>query len=245
MKRFTAILGVILAASLSMSCAMLSLIGAVRGDGKLISETRLGSNAFSSVSTEGIAAIIATEASACSVVIEAESNLMPYITTEIDGTTLKIGIKPNTSIIPTAAMTIRITAPSYVRLSSSGTGNISVGPVAASKDLAVALTGTGSAAVSGDFSSLNLNITGTGGATLTGTSNSLTASLLGVGNLEAYDMPIASANLVMTGTGNARIRMVNGSLTYSLTGIGDIEYKGTIINPSGSGSGIGKLINRN
>lgn len=240
MKRFLAIASLGLAASLAMGCALIW----TRGNGNLITEQRVSGSSFSSVSAEGTFDVIVTEAASCSVSIEAEENLLPYITTEIEGTTLRLGIAPFMNLWPTTTFVVRVCAPSFAAVANTGTGNLTAGPFASSAYLTLAVTGTGNAALSGDFNALALTMTGTGGATLSGTTDSLNVTMTGTGSLEAYAMPTPQANITVDGTGGARVT-INGSLSCHLDGIGNIEYKGTVTNPTVSGSGLGRLICRN
>ncbi|MFZ4616758.1 MAG: GIN domain-containing protein [Rectinemataceae bacterium] len=243
MKRLFIPCAIALAALLSMGCAMFLTMG----NGTIITEERLSGKTFDSVLSTGIFDVVAAEGP-CSVSIEADGNLMSFITTSIRGTTLMLGIKEMSNIQPSKRITVTVSAPSFALFQSTGVGAITATGLAASPTLEVSLTGTGGATVGGTFASFELGITGTGSAKVTGTTDSLQVNITGTGSFNGFGLSTPSAHIDITGTGSARITMSGstpGNLSGSLLGIGNIEYKGTIVNPSVARTGIGSLIDSN
>jgi hypothetical protein len=78
-----------------------------------------------------------------SVVIVADSNLQQYLTATVSGGVLDLGVESGTSISPSAAIEVTVSAPLFSRAESTGTGNLTGQGLDASPNLSIQNTGTG------------------------------------------------------------------------------------------------------
>jgi hypothetical protein len=234
----------------SVSCGFADM---VRGNGKVETEGRSVS-AFTSVSVSGSGTLRVREGSR-KVEITADSNLLPYITTEVSGGELKIGLKPFTSISHATKMEYDVTVPSLegVRLSGSGdayvdrfSGDSFSGSVSGSGGIKAALdyekvelsvSGSGGFDAEVKTDSLSFSCSGSGKAYLKGSAAKASIGISGSGDVLARDLNAKKVNVGVSGSGKVEIR-ASEELKASLSGSGDVRYWG---NPSvdsrASGSG--------
>jgi Protein of unknown function (DUF2807). len=215
----------------------------VRGNGTVSSEQR-SVGAFTSVTVSG-AGKLYVHKGAQAVAITADSNLLPYITTSVSGSTLTIGVEPFTNIVSASELRYDVTLPDLSGVSISGacdasmeafqgssfSGSISgAGSMSAASlsygTIRLSSTGAGSftAAVAAD--SLGLEVSGSGGASLSGTAASASISISGAGGVSAKGLSVDSASVTITGTGSAELRVAK-SLSATVSGVGSVRYWGS------------------
>jgi hypothetical protein len=98
----------------------------VDGDGISANEARL-TNEFSKIKSEGAFDIHITPGDEFDILVKAESNLIPYIETDVNGSTLRIHTRGLRDLRNTLPMEIYITAPFIGEIKQSGSGNITTG----------------------------------------------------------------------------------------------------------------------
>ncbi|MCF4102813.1 DUF2807 domain-containing protein [Gillisia sp. M10.2A] len=173
--------------------------------------------------------------------IEAESNLIEYITTQVEGGNLKIAIERGVNLQASRNMSIKITVPfkdiEAVRL--TGSGDIWNTDVIKSQEFQVEVTGSGDITLDLKADTVIGGITGSGDITFKGDTNRLKCSVKGSGDFKAFNLNANDVKASVTGSGDIEI-MATQELKASVSGSGDITYKG---NPekqdfktSGSGS---------
>ena len=199
------------------SCNVLSPI---RGNGNIVSETRLQGSSFTSVTSTGIANVTLVQNSSAptSVVIVADSNLQQYLTATVSGGALNLGVESGTSISPSATIEITVSAPRFSSAESTGTGNLSGQGLDASPSISIQDTGTGNMTFSGSATNLTLNSSGTG-------------------QVDTSSFPVTNISLTLAGTGNCKVR-ATGMISGTLTGTGNLSYNsGATCQVTCSGTG--------
>jgi hypothetical protein len=226
-------------ALISSSCGFAD---GIRGNGKVETEAR-SLPAFTSVSVSGSGTLRVHEGSQ-KVEISSDSNILPYITTEVVAGELKIGLKPLTSIYRATKMEYVVTVPSLkgVRLSGSGDAYVDrfsgdsfsasisgSGGVKADLDydkIALSCSGSGGfdAAVQAD--DLTLSCSGSGKAYFNGKTGTAKITISGSGDVRARDLEAKSADIRIAGSGSVEIR-ASDALSASLAGSGGVRYWGS------------------
>jgi hypothetical protein len=226
----------------------------VVGNGKVETERR-NVPAFSSISVGG-SGTLRVHRGTRKVEITSDSNILPYVTTTVEGGELKIGFKPFTSIMKSTKQEFDITLPDFTGLRLSGSGDAYIdafsgdtfsatvsgsGGVKAELDYTtVALNASGSGGFDANVKAdkFDLRCTGSGSAFLRGSSSRAAITISGSADVGGRDFAANDARVVISGSGNVDIRTAK-SLDASLSGSGRIRYWG---NPSisqrvsGSGS---------
>lgn len=253
--------------ALSSVFALLAILGVgcgpmVEGSGNVTSETRQVSG-FDQVNLAGIGDLYVTQGDAESLRIEAEDNLIPYITSEVQGHVLEIGFKHMVSVWPHRPVKFYLTLKDVSALRVSGSGNIQSERLAA-KDLQLTISGSGNITVgqldvkslsntvsgSGNLrvntvqaDSVKTTISGSGTCVLSGETADQSAQVTGSGDYKAFDLQSQTASLNLSGSGNAQT-WVTKDLDIRVVGSGNVKYYGapTVsqqVVGSGNVSGLG------
>ncbi len=236
----------------------------VQGSGNVVSEERPVSG-FDQVALLGVGDVIITQGEAESLLIEAEDNLLPYITSEVRNGKLEIGYKPEMafSFRPTRPIKFHVAMKTVTAVELSGSGNISAENLVAD-ELKLTLSGSGNIHIdrldagalrsslsgSGDLEvasisakTVDTTLSGSGKCALSGQAADQSMRISGSGNYRAADLESRRASLTITGSGDVEA-WVTEKLDVSVTGSGDIRYYGAPdisehITGSGSLSGLG------
>lgn len=105
----------------------------VLGNQELKKDKRIPAAEFEQVTVEGNFNVNITYAIRCDIEVEAESNLLEYIVTEVKGKALNIKVAKKTKLVPTMPMTINLTLPLISKLTYNGEGDVSLTSVPTSK----------------------------------------------------------------------------------------------------------------
>lgn len=224
--------GVAITALLLVGCS--SLIGE-RGSGDLISETREVSD-FTGVDVSGEGHVTITIGDEFGLVISAEDNIMPLLTSEVRDDTLVLGVSE--SINPTEEITYEVTMPLVSLLRVSGSGRIDV-PGVDNESLEVEVSGSGAINVD-DLSAtgFHTDISGSGEVVVSGEADHVEVSISGSGSLDAERLTARSATVEVSGSGSVVVD-VSEELEVDVSGSGSVEYVGDPpaldVDVSGSG----------
>jgi hypothetical protein len=229
------ILLALIALILSMSGCMSERI---EGNGDLISQDR-PTQPFSEVVSQGSFSVVIIPADNTRVVVKAESNILPYLYTTSDGTTMTIGYKNDYNIHEHYPVEVILYTPvfSSARLSGSGTIECSgFEPV----NLNLEISGSGN--ITADFHTENLMaaISGSGNMNLSGTATNSTLNVSGSGNLNSLELEQQYCIAGVSGSGNITTSVIK-KLDAVISGSGSIYYVG---NPAITNhiNGSGKVI---
>lgn len=240
MKRFI-IATLLIAAILLAGCGSITFQGSgnmIYGSGKITSENREVSG-FSQVEFSGSGEAQITQGDRESLIIEADDNIMPYLTSQVVNGTLKLGLKPGTSISTSRGIHYTLTVKSLNQIVTSGSLNVSTGALNADS-LAFHTSGSGNvSAASAQAKTITVSTSGSGNVEVKGgKADTISASLSGSGNLNAPALESQSAHITTSGSGKATV-WVKSLLDGSTSGSGDINYYGSpaSFNVRTSGSG--------
>ena len=224
---------------LACASAMCVLVGCgssgVQGDGQSLSETRaLGP--FSSIEADTDVDVVVSESTSQSVVVTADENLVPMITTRVGGSTLFIGQQEG--IRPRAASVVTVSIPTLQVAELDGAGSMTIGGFS-EVDVQLVANGSGDLTASLRANALEVSVPGSGGVNLSGQAATLTLSSTGSGSVEATELGAGGANVKLDGSGDASL-VVGGASTLDVTGSGSISAElddgDTRLSVSGSGS---------
>ena len=210
----------------------------IQGSGDVITESRDVSG-FDSVSISGIGRVIITQGDEEKLTIEADDNLMEYITSEVHDGTLELGFTENVSIDPTAPIVFWVNAKNLYALETAGTVSFEMGKLITDQ-LEISKSGTGGITID-ELTAADLVVAaeGTGDIKLAGTVGTQEIQLIGTGDYEAPDLESQTSTVRVTGTGSAVVWVLD-SLDVVMSGVGGVSYFGSP-NVSQSISGTGSL----
>ncbi len=196
----------------------------IRGNGNLKTEDR-STGSFKSIASHGSFNVYVSNGDP-SVKIEAEENLLPYIETYVDGSTLNIGTKDNYWIRPGREIKVFVSLPDFESIRSYGSGDItSQSKITNSSNLDLRVNGSANIKMDIDAPEINTQTNGSGDIDLKGTTKSFTGEIHGSGSIKALDLQSDDATIKIYGSGNANV-FVNSKLDVHVAGSGDVNYKG-------------------
>ena len=227
----------------------------IEGNGNVIEETRM-TVSFKEIENDDNFDVYYVKDSIHKIVIEAESNLIPHIRTNINSNTMIISTRERLS--NNFPMKIYVYAPYVNSVHISGSGIISTGSFDVD-EFAASISGSGviygevtcnnfRSYISGsgeiDFivfsPTVKSTISGSGEIYLEGVSNRGDYNISGSGSIDAYNLSLIECDANISGSGNIYTK-VSEYLNAKISGSGNIYYIGNPIvytNISGSGNVI-------
>ena len=226
----------LLAIILLSACAFPMRFTEIKGSGNLVTETRR-ITPIDAVELSGVGTLIIEQGITDSLEITADENILKYIRSDVEGDTLKLGVKDLINILPSRDITYHLTVKDLSSVETSGMGNIEIDSLNASQ-LWLKISGTGKVTISNlQAQSFDLEISGMGDARVAGKVDSQSIQISGTGNYRAEALSSREADIKISGTGHALIWVMD-SLNLDLSGTGDLAYYGEpVLNTSISGAG--------
>lgn len=227
----------------------------INGNGNVITETRQMFS-FNAIESEANFNVYIEQDSIYQVVVQAESNLVPYVQTMVNGN--KLIITTNENMQENYPINVYVKTPTLNSIELSGSGIVQSNTIV-TQNLSVKLSGSGNmngAVVtpmsniiltgSGninyylDSDNLSSTISGSGAINLIGTSTSSSNLISGSGDLNAFSLLSDNVQATISGSGNVYIN-AEKQLDVTISGSGNVYYIGDPslnVNISGSGSVI-------
>ena len=159
------------------------------------------------------------------IVIEAEDNLLPYITTGVFAGELVIDIKPGIGLTPTQPITYKITVKNLREVRTSGSAQVTITGIKTDR-LDIGSSGAGEFKLTDlRTGTLSVDISGVGSVKASGTTDTSDIRISGTGSVDAPDLKSAIATVRISGMGSATL-WVTQSLDTQISGAGSISYYG-------------------
>lgn len=191
----------------------------VAGSGRQASETRTV-RPFSAIDLSGSADVAVSFGETQSVVVETDDNLLELVETVVQGDTLVIRNKSNTSTATLLGVRVTIVMPALEEVTVSGSGSVAI------------------AGLEGERVSFHLP--GSGLITAYGTVKNIEATLNGSGNIQCGDLEAEVAEVHLSGSGNVTV-YASEHLTAEIGGSGNVLYRGDPAEVDQSVTGSGNI----
>jgi hypothetical protein len=191
---------------------------------------------FSHVVSQGGFHVVVLSDSITRVVVKAETNILPYIYTISDGTTMTVGVTNGYNIHENYLVEVFLYTPVLENARISGSGLLDCSGFT-SNDLSLEISGSGD--INGDIITNNLNasISGSGNMNLTGNAKNSTLNISGSGNINAQGLIQEYCVASISGSGNITAS-VSKTLHAIISGSGSIYYLGNpVVTTQITGSG--------
>ena len=235
------ILSLIFAISALASCRYMNG-ERVKGNGNEKTETRSVGN-FSSISSYGEYDVYLTQGSNYNVQIEADENLLSYIETQVEGDVLEIRTKEGFWLQPRHKMKVHITAPSFAKVKTYGSGDIiSENKLNNTSNIELEVSGSGNVKVDLNAPEVRAELSGSGNINLSGETKSFSGEIMGSGDIRAGELRAENVSIDIAGSGNADV-YASVKLSVDVKGSGDVKYRGGAqVSSDIAGSGSVKKI---
>jgi hypothetical protein len=207
----------------------------IEGNRDVITQER-PSQPFSEVTSSGSFKVKVIPSDVTRIEVKGESNVLPYLSTFSNGTTLTIKFNDGCYIHEHYPVEVFVYTPVLQAARLSGSGIIECGSFSSEF---INLTISGSGNIKGNFVTENLDATlsGSGSMDLAGIARSGVFTVSGSGNINAQDLIQEQCSANISGSGNMSIS-VNKTLDASISGSGSIYYIGNpVITSHITGSG--------
>ena len=197
----------------------------ITGSGNVITESR-EVNGFDGVSHTGIGRVIIVQGDEESLTIEADDNLLEYITSEVKSGTLELGFTDNVRIDSASPITFTVSVKDLKELDATGTGSIEIDELSAD-NLNISTSGTGSISIGTlTVTDLVVKAEGTGDIELAGNVETQEIRRVGTGDYKAANLESKTAKVEAVGTGNVVVWVLD-SLDVEITGTSKVSYYGS------------------
>ena len=192
--------------------------GVATGDGQRSSQRR-EVPCFGEITVEAGVDLVVKRGSDCVVVIDADSNLIPLIATEVNGA--RLTVSTTRSIQSQGRIQVEATTPQLKRVDIQGASNVKLVSVQ-SPSLEIVLSGSGEVAGDGRVGQLDVVVDGSGDVNL--------------GRLRSDNVKVR-----ISGAADAEI-YAEQSLKVDLEGAGDVRYFGNPAHVEKNISGAGAVV---
>lgn len=207
----------------------------IRGNGIEVSEARL-TNHFSKVKSEGDFDVHISPGAEYDILIEAESNLIPYIETNVTGNTLRIHTQGLRNLRNQLPMKVFITTPYIEAITQSGSGIITTGYFEG-EHFNATVSGSGIIETALDADQVDGVVSGSGSLYLSGAATNAGFLISGSGKIDAWDLSLSSCEATISGSGSTWVNP-RRFLKANISGSGNVFYSGTpAVEAHISGSG--------
>jgi hypothetical protein len=224
---------------LGMIALILTMSGcmceSIEGNRDLVTQQR-PSQPFSEVVSTGSFNVKIIPSAETRIEVKGESNILPHLSTCLNGTTLSIQYSDGYNIREHYPVEVFLYTPVIQAIRLSGSGMVECGSFSAS---VVKLNISGSGGISGDFESdiLEAAVSGSGNMTLEGIAANSSFNNSGSGNINAQFLDQQHCNAEISGSGNV-ITKAAKTLNATISGSGSLFYLGNpVITTHISGSG--------
>lgn len=198
---------------------------------------------FHAVNVAGSFDVFIKQGNTESVVVDAPSDVIGYVLTEVSNGTLKVYNKSNSgwkNIFNNRKVIVYITIKTVDAILLSGSGDVSFKDGVTANSFKLLLSGSGDVSGKVTAKSLETSISGSGDVEIWGRANNSTVSISGSGDYSGEDLATINASASIGGSGDITVN-ASGSLQARVSGSGDIHYKGGPKNVSKTKSGSGDI----
>jgi hypothetical protein len=192
-----------------------------RGSG-VVATDRRDLTGFDRIKVSGSATVDVTIGSKWSVVVEADDNILPLVTTTVTGSTLDIGAKRGASFLTSDPIHVSISMPALAAADISGSGEVTADGI-------------------GDSQNFLADISGSGRVSVTGTADQVNVTVSGSGTFDGREFQVAGATVSISGSGDVVV-WATERLDAHVSGSGVIRYVDSPGQLSTDVSGSGKVI---
>jgi hypothetical protein len=190
---------------------------AVKGSGVAKTEQR-EVQGFSAVEISGVVQLDCAVGSETKVELTTDDNLLPLVTTQVEGETLKIALKENIST--GLGIKAKVTVPALTALTASG----------ATRATVTGVTGK----------SFKLNVNGASNVTVSGKADRLEVDCAGASHVHAFGLPAQFVTARVSGASQAEVH-ADEELNADASGASSITYEGAPAKKAANTSGVGKV----
>jgi hypothetical protein len=230
---FKTSLGLTIVMLLMSACGIIPTFGSRN----LISEARDVSG-FERVEVSGGGSLDIIQDGTESLAVETDDNVMPYVTSEVRGGTLYLGMDFGLRSFLPSRLHFTLHVKDLTGITTSGSWDV-VSESIQTGDLSIVISGSGKVIVNAlTVDKLDTTVSGSGELDLTGDAKQHTIDISGSGKYLVGDLRTRGTTVSISGSGNVTV-WASESLAVNISGHGDVSYYGSpqvSFDQSGSGN---------
>lgn len=207
-----------------------------QGNNEMKREIRNPGQSFDKIALSSDFMVFLFQSDIDSLTIDAESNLIPDIITDVIDRQLLISTKKETCLNPGKPIIVKVYSKNIRSLNISGSGTIESDTLIAD-NIQLSVSGSGSLKLPVKTSDLEAMISGSGTIETWGIANSGRFTISGSGNIESYGLNMENCQTNLSGSGNHYV-FAKDKINATISGSGNVYYKGSpeiVSRVSGSG----------
>jgi hypothetical protein len=211
----------------------------VVGDGNVTTKTVSTSN-YSGIKVIGSMDVHLEKGTEGNISVTTDSNIHEYVEIEVDGNSLEIRIKKNTSVKTKHGIHVTVPFQDLSEVLLVGSGDIDTKNTITGNELELSIVGSGDVKLDVDVSEIDAKITGSGDMILSGKTGDLEVKISGSGDFEGSMLTAQNADTYISGSGDAEVNVKN-NLKARVNGSGDVRYTGNPTSRDTKVSGSGTI----
>lgn len=194
--------------------------------GDLIRQTRQV-GPFSGIKAGGAFEVILKQGASQEIIVEAESDVIEYITTRLSGNVLEIGMDKNPPhwMHDVGAMRVYITCTDLSMLDLSGAVELRTETKITSQKIEMDVSGAAEIRMDIAVQVMDMSLSGASELSFTGTAGEVRVDASGASEISAFELAVANFTMYGSGAVDAKLN-VSGTLKANLSGACSIRYKG-------------------
>lgn len=205
-----------LALAASIVVVLTTACNVIPGSGRAVTESR-DVTGFTTIDLSAVGDVTVETGAEDSLTVEADDNVLPNLTSEVQNGTLTLGNKPGLRLRSQTPIRYRVTVTRLDGLILSGSGTMTAENLTAD--------------------ALTTDISGSGVVVVGGAAKTQTIKVSGSGRHDASRLTTERVNATVSGSGEVLVD-VSGELTVDISGSGTVTYSGSPkVTESISGSG--------
>lgn len=197
----------------------------IRGNGVIKTENRVAGS-FNNIHISGNADVYVKQDSVFTIKVETDENLMEYLITEINGSTLEIRSKDKTNLKPSKSIKVYVSGNGFNNFKASGACTIfSENTITNNAGITIHLSGASDVKMNVMAPSIDAKLSGAGNISLSGQTKDFKVGGSGSTDIRCFDLQSENTEVDLSGAGDAEV-FASVKLDIHVSGAGDVKYKG-------------------
>lgn len=160
------------------------------------------------------------------VTVTYDDNLADLLDVRVDGTTLRIQLRPNASIANRPTLRAEVTVSRLERIQAAGASTVTVSSTIPDSGLRLLISGSSRVAADLALDQAEATVSGSSRLHLTGRARTLSAAGSGASNLELASLRVQDLTIALSGASHGSVQ-VDRTIAAQVSGASKLTYAGT------------------
>ncbi|MCC8174625.1 MAG: DUF2807 domain-containing protein [Odoribacter sp.] len=212
----------------------------IKGSGVVAKEERSVSS-FNKLETSTAINVTLTKGNNIEVIVEADDNIVPYISTKVKREKLIIEIDgPNNGIDVKSPMKVYVTVPEITEVSAGSASSVKSDDLWVTSRLKLDVSSAAKVELEVSVKELEVEVSSAAHLDLSGKAGNMDCEVSSTGKLNAETLEVNSAKVEASSMGSAKI-WVTDNISYEVSSMGSLQVKGSPQVKKSDVSSMGKI----